>query len=1041
MKQFYFFVMALFLSLGIAANAQAEEFSFTVEWENPGSVTLKKGWSTLSLDPGATSYTYASDNEWAANLVVGAAAGWQLDEAYYMENGEKKSINKNYSGQYSLSLSDYNGQTIKVVTSQVAMDSKVTINVLFTPKAVSEVSFTKTGTKLTSFVKGSQQVEFSSALDSEVTIIATADAWTLDIDGNKAYRRFYSIKKNGVDVSSCWNDFKTLYSVPVVDGDVIEIQPTEVDPNPDVNPEDLIATVSFDFTQAPSGLLKNIFCDGKFYTLADVAEGLKVDKGTQVRVNFNEDYTVTSVTYAGQALECTDSSVKFIVNESGTFVVVAKDKEYATYTYTAYVVCPEGLKVANGNLLSGEYADLSGGEVVNEDIVVTGIEPVETFTIPAGTAKKVTFELRNKYSNAVFTSEEGYWIKAARVWNDMSTPLDGIFDYNKAVLLVAKKIEHDATAQIYIDNEMDPTTVQLRPDKRNGSIENRKFTKTGYNTFTFDSEFEPAFSVTCTDGDFVDYSGSAPKPNYLATVYETSTPVGGEDMTWDSENICYMAKKIADGNLLQVYPSIRKTVKVTRDRFAFADVSVGTGMTPVDLSTPDKATSVKAYSLTDLHFYINPEDTEVWVDDVKQECDENYVKVTVENPHKIAIKYVGEDPTAATFTPAAGSESEDLGEILVSFPNASWVEMAEDKSADEIRFSCGDIWAPIRTEIEAVENASVPTFKISIYPAPTMPYEYSLLIPADFFKFNYTEDCAENDITASFTLKSSSAELSYTFEPYAALNAEYNNWGAWVGVIFNDDQLVQSVDTSKISVKWNGEDVEAEYVMADSQYNMLMVCVTTEEIMNGAEGSLYVKFEEGAAVVNGQSTPEMEHTWLVSLPKEFAYDIPVHHYDLDNNVMTVMVTFPATYETVEVFNENGITLKENSYSGGNYFETGVITKTKPEALRMHAPAYSDDEITEEPGHVFAVTFKAPTKNNSYTLSSRQGTFTINGFQESDEFSKDYDFSEITTGISDLLMDMLSEGKVYNLQGIRQSAKWSELPAGIYIVNGVKTVKK
>lgn len=1043
MKQIYFFVVAMLASLGMVSTAQAEElFSFTVEWNNPGSVTLKKGWGAVSLAPDATSFTYESDNEWAANLVVGAATGWQIDEVYYTDGGEKVAVNKGYAG-YSLSMSTYNGKTIKVVTSKVVMDSKVTIDLLYTPKAISEVSFAGSGVTQTTFVKGEQQIEFSSALDSEVTIVATADAWTLDSDGDKAFRRFYSIKKNGVDASEYWNDWKTLYSIPVADGDVITIQPTEVDPNAGVNPEDLVSKVNFDFSGAPAGLLKNVFCNSKFYYLADLAEGLTVDKGTEVRVNFNEDYVIESVTYAGKALDVINGSVKFKADESGTFVVTAKDKEYGKKTFTAYVVCPEGLRLANGNLLSGEDADLTGGEAYNQEIVVPAVgDGVKEFTIPAGTAKKVEFELSDKFDSMSLVAKEGYWLKAVRDFAALNTPLETMIGKQDApvMLLVAKKVEHDATATVYIDKSMDATKVQLRPDRSLGASQNRTFTQSGFNTFTFDSEFEPAFSVVSTDGDMVDWTGENPKPNFLATIYEDATwPVVGDDMSWDSENVCYMAAVIPDGGLVKVYNQIRKTVKVTRDRFAFGEAMVMGTWENIDLTEPETTASLRAYPLTDINFFIDPMTTEVWVDGVKQEGDgEGGVTVTVEGNHKIEVKLVSGDPSAAVFSPAPGEVSK-LDEILISFPNASYAEVTYGKTADEIRFSCGDIWAPIGAEIEQVEDAEVPTFRYTLTPAPTQAYTYTMMIPADFFKFNFTEDEAAADLTASFTLKPEVGEITYAFEPSAALNAEWNGWGAWVGVVFNEDVLVRGVKKDLIKVEWNGEEVDAADWSYGTEYNTFMVCVNHPEVLACNEGTIRLIMEAGALTFNGLDieSPAIDHSWAVRQPQEFVYDIPGFNYDEENGMFTVFVAFPGTYETVDVYNENGITLKESGYGSGNYWETGHIMKSEA------AVADFDDLMQEgeAPAHLFGVMFPLPKKNTTYTFSSRQGTFTINGFQESESFEKDFQYSEIATGIASVMMDMLSEGKVYNLQGIAQSKKLSELPAGVYIVNGAKVVKR
>ena len=48
----------------------------------------------------------------------------------------------------------------------------------------------------------------------------------------------------------------------------------------------------------------------------------------------------------------------------------------------------------------------------------------------------------------------------------------------------------------------------------------------------------------------------------------------------------------------------------------------------------------------------------------------------------------------------------------------------------------------------------------------------------------------------------------------------------------------------------------------------------------------------------------------------------------------------------------------------------------------------------------------------------------------------------TNGISDITVDASAHAKgIYSVTGVKQTQQWNELPAGIYIVDGVKRVKK
>ena len=53
----------------------------------------------------------------------------------------------------------------------------------------------------------------------------------------------------------------------------------------------------------------------------------------------------------------------------------------------------------------------------------------------------------------------------------------------------------------------------------------------------------------------------------------------------------------------------------------------------------------------------------------------------------------------------------------------------------------------------------------------------------------------------------------------------------------------------------------------------------------------------------------------------------------------------------------------------------------------------------------------------------------------------YDFVDTTTGILHIGEDLDLDAPVYNLQGVRMNVRnASELPKGIYIINGKKVIK-
>lgn len=1045
MKQFYLFLMALVLSVGVT---NAADYKINVEWDNAGALSFKAGYSAMSVAADATSFTYNIDAEdedelfMAKSLVVEPVNGYIITRAYYMEDGAEMNVVTYNPAKYTLSANKYAGKTVYFETTAPVMDASFTLDIAYFPKAVRGIEFNGSKREVSSLNQGENVIEYASSIDNEVVIYPTWEAFVMDGD-EKVTSKFYAITKNGEDISntSGWDDFNKFYTVSLTNGDVIRVVPTEEDPNAGVDPAELKATVTFDFSAAPAGILKSIFYNGKFYSLSDLTDNkLTVDKNDVIRVNFNEDYNITSATFNGEELTVNDNSVKFIANATGTFAVVATEKEYGYKTYTAYVLCPEGLRIANGNFLSGEFADLSQGEPYMEEVTVPAGAGYDEFTIPAGELQKVTFQMTDKYNQIVLGTNNGYWLKAARVWGNLAKELDSPTSETQ-ILLIAKKIENDAKAYVYIDKALDPTKIQLRPDRTNGDPKTRYFTETGMNEIEFDSEYEPFFAVANTDTEWVDNSGDSPKPLYISTLFESNVAVGGQDMFWDSENFCYMATRLTDGCMIRIAPTIRKNVKVTRDRFAFVDAYADATMTPIDLSTAGTATTVKAYALTDLHFYIDPSNTEVYVDDVKQDVEENYVKVTVEDSHKIAIKYTGENIAEAEFTPEQGTVT-NLEEILISFPKAQSVEIALDENGDErsagdIRFSAGNAWAPIYASIEKVEDAEVPTFRYIPYPAPESPYYLTLMIPNDFFTFNGTTDTAENDYVVTYEFAPESTEMTYSFTPESSISKDWTEWGINVAIAFGDNQFVSTFDREKLHATFEGEEINFALggdVDFRIEGNYFMMTFNGEKYGNRV-GTLVLTMDEGAVTLyDGQTTPAITQTWTVceAIATNFTLSHSKDDYNTETNTLTIRIAFP-DYDSVEVFNENGATLKEDGYAANNYYETGVIRKVETAEANGETRAAAAE-------HIFAIEFPLPTKDIDYDLNIRQGTFTLNGFQESDEINQHYTFAEIQSSINAVISG-IREGEIYTLGGIRVNTTIDALPAGLYIINGVKVAKK
>lgn len=97
--------------------------------------------------------------------------------------------------------------------------------------------------------------------------------------------------------------------------------------------------------------------------------------------------------------------------------------------------------------------------------------------------------------------------------------------------------------------------------------------------------------------------------------------------------------------------------------------------------------------------------------------------------------------------------------------------------------------------------------------------------------------------------------------------------------------------------------------------------------------------------------------------------------------------------------------------------------------------------------VYEVTFTpAPTENGTYVFAVAAGAFGDEAFvanTATGNGSKAIDLTykiDSTLGINGIALDA-ADTVIYNLQGARIDAKFSQLPEGIYIVNGKKIIKK
>lgn len=986
MKKIYFLLLGALLLMG-AGVAQAQEWAFDVEWDTPGSVILKKGYAVISLPDGATSYRYVGDSQWAASLSVNPGPGYKVDEVWYMDGDNKVNVNQGYAG-YSLSMSDCHGKKVTVVTSPLVFDGELTVNVLNAPKTVNEINFNGSGAYSGKLVKGENKIPYVKGFDTQVILTATADVYV-----GTTYRKFYKVSLNGVEQS--YNSYKNSYTINFKDGDVIDIQPWEVDPG--VEEEYCTVTLPADLT--PVNTIFN-FATGKFVDLT--AGSFEIEKGKKFRVNFKEDYDIEWVKYGTTMLD--PENAQATVETSAALSYSYKEKTYTMNTYTLYAEHAEGLTVYAGNALVGYVLDLGEGEPINEPIELrddsANGEPACTMN-PEHT-RKYTFEVSSKFGQYMVMTKEGFWMRAKR--NAEQTYNEGNFTDATAYIL-CEPYEPDTQAIVWYAGE--EGRVKLASSNRHGTPVQHVLTP-GYQVLDFDLDYEIEFAAKT--GLIID---------------GMTVMLDGEWQKRD-ENEVFSGLKLKQNSVLKIFADGQvwneKLVRFTHENeLTAAEVTYDIVATHEnhfrDLSVHDGTLiTIKA-----------DRDTHVYVDGMMMPLDEERKcsfmvgdlaggimplrRAAAEVAHNVS--FVSAPADAYVLTPEPTESVEALPEVVITFPNAFNVSR-NGLADDEIYFATVDqSWAPSRVTVTQVQDSEYPSWAISFTPAPTRATSYRLLIPEQFFM---VEGQGNEDIEVTYTISKSVSDLEYQFNPPADKMLA-SEWGLMVAVLFDEDMSLSVADASKISFEWNGEAVPADDVMSMCEANMFMAQLYGEAY-NGQTGTLKMSLEAGALSASGNLSPAIEKTWQVVAPKEYTMNVEPQTVDSLEGLSKFTVTFPDA-ETVELYNVNGARLEETSYVSGRYIETGTI-----------------NEVAGQPVPTFEILFPTPTKETSYKFSLQWGTFYIDGLQDSEGVN--LTFNNVTVGVSELNGDMEDE-EVYNLQGIRMQKGLKDLPAGLYIVKGRKTV--
>lgn len=973
MKKFYLALLTAIISAAFGFKTVAEEYSITIQWETPGQVKIAINNVMQTLPDGATSFVAKTDTYYSAQIY---AADGYLPASCTGSDGLTINMMKSYSTPpqlyFQIPIKNNNGKTYTVTTKPAVNDRTFKLNVVNGADKIRQLSVGNLA--LDTFTKGETEHSFCSAF---------GNTCSLSFDNSITP---YNVEFNGTKITPFYGQYRNINFT--ADTDVLTIQIYE----DGKEPVEEKCTVTLDLKGKAEQALKNIFNNSLLKEVTPTDGTFEVSKGNHLTFYFNEDFDITSFKAGEENVTLAENRANVTINANTTIAIDATDKVYSTEMFTAYIVCPEGVELWQGNALNGERITLPEGEVVNEEISFPKTKEQDAYTIPAGQAIKYEIPVSSKYGSINVMDKEGYWVRQKREGNLSGYALNPIT--SKTFYIVSEKVENDTKAVVYLHGEAN--AVSLTPYNLYGADQKRSIATEGYSTISFDSDYENPFSILTT-----------------STINSLSIIFNGAEISANDEGQM-PAITLTEGSLLEVIVNERipakKTLTFTKEDGADATLKYDIAPMTIDFAAPMQCYEGTKITLTpDAGTIVTLNDTALTPDS------EGNCTFTVADDCTIALTAAA--APSYVLSPADGETVSSLNKITISFPSATTVTRSADHSDDEAMLKTAN-WSyhSMGVSCTAVEGAEYPTFEFQFEPKPSTGGEYILVIAEGYFT---VDGEASPDIMSTFTIEGGApVEVNW----YAPLTTITTGEYAQAIIEFDWGTNVSIADPSLISVKLNDVEAEASSYQIIADENMFGVMFE-----NLAEtGTLKLAAEAGALTINGTPSPAIENSWNVIVAKDYTMQFTPAAGTEDaptkvGSLAEITIVFPEA-DKAELFNEYGVRLSNKKYDATQYNEMATVTAV---------------EGAEHP--TFKLTFaKAATYAGKYTLSIGWGAFTLDGAVEFEGTDAYYELDP-NSGI-DAIIVADGEAKVYNLQGMPVNGKWAELPAGIYIVDGKKVVK-
>ena len=266
-------------------------------------------------------------------------------------------------------------------------------------------------------------------------------------------------------------------------------------------------------------------------------------------------------------------------------------------------------------------------------------------------------------------------------------------------------------------------------------------------------------------------------------------------------------------------------------------------------------------------------------------------------------------------------------------------------------------------------------------------------------------------------------------------------------------------DAKSHSVLLNGELVTDKVVIEPDSYGIeiLGMKVTPQNcndlsVIDGVEGKMSYDYETNTLTMEDVTINGADINGIVNRSVE-GMKIKL----VGNNTITTNNACITIYKTSTICGSGTLRLKSSS-DCGLYMQSSSLTV---EGVKLYAEGYygvagvdgkSGEILTLRNAYVEATGSKgsicdlqnlildgcAITQPTGAAFVANVHAVALNGEVVTDKVV----IESVTNGISNITTDVPAHAKgIYSVTGVKQTQQWNELPAGIYIVDGVKRVKK